>query len=319
MKNKFLRLDKPCSENWENMTPNEKGRFCDSCSKSVIDFTKMTTEEITQALRESKGSICGRTNQRQLNTPLMDVYEESSFKLPYSRIAAGVMIAGSLAAVTPSNAEKPSFPIEMIDSDNAVDPPIQLEENGETPRHWKYKDTTLIKGKIQYDTILVENAIVIFLSKNEYYKTVTQKDGTFELPVPTHLIDKDNVILVSYAKVSDIEIKGRPMPLSFRDQNYLLSKEQIAEIVKITPRPDSFLLGAMTLHDVNYSPIVLRNGIEIPYKQFEKERRNSGEYCSSSSQKNNQSYITFYLGRRKAAAILGREPKDGLYLQYSVK
>ncbi|MGQ7947736.1 hypothetical protein [Flavobacterium sp. WC2509] len=39
MKNKFLKLDNPCSEKWKDMKPKDKGNYCDLCSKKVIDFT----------------------------------------------------------------------------------------------------------------------------------------------------------------------------------------------------------------------------------------------------------------------------------------
>ena len=60
MKSKFLKLNKACSEQWENMTPNEKGSFCDVCSKNVIDFTQLSTREISEKIKNSKGEICAR-------------------------------------------------------------------------------------------------------------------------------------------------------------------------------------------------------------------------------------------------------------------
>ncbi|WP_166920106.1 hypothetical protein [Flavobacterium poyangense] len=69
MENK-INIPKPCSENWNSMTPNSKGRFCDSCSKTVIDFTKMNTLEIQQYFVENsnKESICGHFKSNQVET-----------------------------------------------------------------------------------------------------------------------------------------------------------------------------------------------------------------------------------------------------------
>ena len=36
-----IRIENPCHENWNLMSRNQKGRFCDSCNKTVIDFSKM--------------------------------------------------------------------------------------------------------------------------------------------------------------------------------------------------------------------------------------------------------------------------------------
>ncbi|WP_027380969.1 hypothetical protein [Chryseobacterium daeguense] len=65
---KNLHIPNPCSENWEMMSPREKGRFCSVCSKCVIDFTEKQSEEIQQIIKEKKeGAVCGRFYNHQLN------------------------------------------------------------------------------------------------------------------------------------------------------------------------------------------------------------------------------------------------------------
>ncbi|HET6992670.1 MAG TPA: hypothetical protein VFJ43_15155 [Bacteroidia bacterium] len=59
----------PCPENWDEMKPEEKGRFCDKCCKVVMDFTKSSTEEILEVLQNAKGKICGRVMPEKL-TPV---------------------------------------------------------------------------------------------------------------------------------------------------------------------------------------------------------------------------------------------------------
>ncbi|MCW3086446.1 MAG: hypothetical protein JWP12_3812 [Bacteroidetes bacterium] len=62
-----ISIPKPCHENWNEMTPNEKGSFCMKCAKTVVDFTKKTTEEIRDFLTEQRGNkICGRFMNDQL-------------------------------------------------------------------------------------------------------------------------------------------------------------------------------------------------------------------------------------------------------------
>lgn len=45
-----IEIPLPCHENWDAMTANEKGRFCNSYSKSVIDFSNYSAAEILQYL-----------------------------------------------------------------------------------------------------------------------------------------------------------------------------------------------------------------------------------------------------------------------------
>jgi len=61
MKNHNLKIEKPCHEDWNKMAPNQLGRHCQLCEKTVVDFTKMSSEEIKEYV-SNRGNerICGR-------------------------------------------------------------------------------------------------------------------------------------------------------------------------------------------------------------------------------------------------------------------
>jgi len=64
----LLSIPKPCHENWDAMTPVQKGKFCGSCQKEVMDFSTMSDREIAQFFRKpSTGSVCGRFTTDQLD------------------------------------------------------------------------------------------------------------------------------------------------------------------------------------------------------------------------------------------------------------
>ncbi|WP_299672373.1 hypothetical protein [uncultured Polaribacter sp.] len=75
MNSKFkITIPKPCHENWSKMTPKEKGKFCSSCSKTVIDFTKKSTDEIQNYLVENRNQkICGHFYKKQLDTIVIEI------------------------------------------------------------------------------------------------------------------------------------------------------------------------------------------------------------------------------------------------------
>ncbi|SMO59283.1 hypothetical protein SAMN06265349_102585 [Flavobacterium resistens] len=51
------------------MTPNENGRFCLSCSKTVVDFTSMFPDEIQHFfIQNQNNKICGRFRKSQLDS-----------------------------------------------------------------------------------------------------------------------------------------------------------------------------------------------------------------------------------------------------------
>jgi hypothetical protein len=63
---KNIGINEPCSENWNEMSPNEKGAFCQKCATQVYDFTNKTSLEIKQTLRELIGQpVCGRITGQQ--------------------------------------------------------------------------------------------------------------------------------------------------------------------------------------------------------------------------------------------------------------
>ena len=72
-----LNIPKPCSENWDNMSPSEKGRFCGSCEKQVIDFTMMNERQIAVFFKKKNRSVCGRFNADQL---------DATYTIPKKRI-----------------------------------------------------------------------------------------------------------------------------------------------------------------------------------------------------------------------------------------
>jgi hypothetical protein len=69
MANKII-IPEPCHEGWHTMQPNENGRFCNSCEKTVVDFTQMNREEIQHFFVAKRGEkICGHFKISQVEVP----------------------------------------------------------------------------------------------------------------------------------------------------------------------------------------------------------------------------------------------------------
>lgn len=65
---KNISIPEPCSENWNEMTPTEKGAFCQKCALEVIDFTNKSSDEIRQVLVQNIGShACMRIKNTQID------------------------------------------------------------------------------------------------------------------------------------------------------------------------------------------------------------------------------------------------------------
>ncbi len=68
--NLIVRIPEPCHEDWNSMQPDAKGKFCNSCSKAVFDFSTKTDHEIKQILLEYKDQkVCGHFKKSQVDRP----------------------------------------------------------------------------------------------------------------------------------------------------------------------------------------------------------------------------------------------------------
>jgi hypothetical protein len=69
-----ISIPVPCHEDWNNMTPDETGRHCSSCAKSVVDFTGMSDEEVKHFfLIKKEERVCGRFKQTQLHSIVIEL------------------------------------------------------------------------------------------------------------------------------------------------------------------------------------------------------------------------------------------------------
>ena len=87
-----ISIPNPCHENWDAMTPTEIGKFCSSCQKEVIDFSRMIDQEIRRILNSFKETPCGRFNINQLERPLIT-------EIPVNRSLTWMKYAASLLLV----------------------------------------------------------------------------------------------------------------------------------------------------------------------------------------------------------------------------
>lgn len=79
MKNNKINIyiPEPCQENWQEMKGTEDYRFCNSCEKSVFDFTASSDREISQAFEKNK-HLCGRFLNSQLERDLILPHQKKS-------------------------------------------------------------------------------------------------------------------------------------------------------------------------------------------------------------------------------------------------
>lgn len=88
-----IDIPETCNQSWEQMAPTGNNRYCGQCCKTVIDFTKMTNDEIITFLA-TKNDVCGRFEQHQLpklNYQLRDENISNRFNWKRWVVAAGLL------------------------------------------------------------------------------------------------------------------------------------------------------------------------------------------------------------------------------------
>ncbi|EDP97062.1 hypothetical protein U8527_01930 [Kordia algicida OT-1] len=307
MKSKFLKLNKACSEQWDTMKPNEKGSFCDVCAKNVIDFTELSTLEISEKIKKSKGEICARLTKTQLETPLIDLEIQKNYKLPYSNIAATVLLASTLAIGNTAYAQNEKVPTEFVqNTELSSTSKIKRNQTKSTPT--TSDDFITFKGNVKdsQEGKPVKNAKITLVTVQKILTTHSLEDGTFSLEIPVDCIDDANVIRVTY-NVEKSEDGKRDIRV-YDTKDYVLSKEEISSEYTIEATPIVYILGGIGGHYVEKDPVILQNQKRISYKDFRKAQYGKKSSC------NLENKDVMYFERAAAVAIYGKEAEAGLYI-----
>jgi hypothetical protein len=65
-----IKIASPCHARWEDMSGDERSRFCGQCEKHVYNFSAMNAEEVADLIRSKEGKLCGRFYRRRDGTIL---------------------------------------------------------------------------------------------------------------------------------------------------------------------------------------------------------------------------------------------------------
>lgn len=66
----MISIAAPCSANWNEMTGNDKVRFCQQCSLNVYNLSNMAQDQAEELIRNKEGRLCVRFYRRSDGTIL---------------------------------------------------------------------------------------------------------------------------------------------------------------------------------------------------------------------------------------------------------
>lgn len=150
-----INIPKPCSEDWDAMTPNSNGRHCLSCEKTVVDFTQMEAHQIQAYLTEhSKQSICGRVKRKHLAAIQIEIPTKTfSKKMSFHKIfLLALLISMGASLLSCNNGTTESQKIESVSivaSEEDIQEKVQQEFDTLALEIEEGRSEPIIKGAIE--------------------------------------------------------------------------------------------------------------------------------------------------------------------------
>ena len=124
-----ISIPAPCHEDWNKMTPDETGRHCNSCAKSVVDFTTMSDHDVQNFfLNKKEAQACGRFKKSQLQQILIEL-PENIFRIQmptWKKFLAACLIVFSTTLFSCETKLQDDMMIEPV----KIDPIAHDDESG---------------------------------------------------------------------------------------------------------------------------------------------------------------------------------------------
>ena len=206
-----ISIPHPCTQGWDEMTPNGAGRDCTHCQKNVIDFTTWSDAALYNFFAKNNGDVCGRYLSTQQDRPINIPYQ------PHSRLYGMTVALGLTLMFTQT-------PFLL-----AQNRPPKVEQSTQVKRS---NDSTMGNGEIK-GLILDEKKEPLISAVVQVYQNnvlvggnVTDYDGNY---IIDHLEPGNYDILVLYFGYDSIEakqiavVRNEPSTINFnmqRNKNY---------------------------------------------------------------------------------------------------
>ncbi len=196
---KSLVIANPCHANWNKMSATEKGRFCASCTKEVVDFTHKKKEDIIEYLENYKGDgqTCGQFHPSQIDK-VGKTYINSSI---YKRIGISFLALLGVFSVKNANAQKPKMGKVAIKGD------VSYQDYNQSHQ----KTDVKIFGTVRtLSGEKIAGAEIRFNHEGKQLATTkTIANGTFAIQLK---VDKSMKAITMYTKADGYEMKINVIP-----------------------------------------------------------------------------------------------------------
>ncbi len=210
-----ISIPHPCSQNWDEMTPEARGRFCSHCQKTVIDFTTWSDTELYNFFSKPKGDVCGRFLGYQIHHPLSIPYQPHS-RLYRLTIALGLTLTLSQTPTLLAQSRPPWLPVERV-----------LQQHEHMPDNAPPPATGGLKGRVSDEKRepMINAVIQVFKDGASIGGTVSDFDGLYRIK---GLEPGTYDILVQYIGYDSIKLSGLVVHAdAMATQNFKFQKSKI--------------------------------------------------------------------------------------------
>ncbi|HEY5745538.1 MAG TPA: carboxypeptidase-like regulatory domain-containing protein [Chryseolinea sp.] len=216
-----LSISSPCSEKWGDFTPATGGKFCGSCEKIVVDFTRMGDAEILDFFRAKPTHICGRLRPDQLKA-----YSNTAV----IKINPGLMLlkAGLVSLLLVLMSKQASAQTPSVKINTEV---VQYPDTTATARSAS-RPKQIIRGVVKSgeDKLPLPGVNVYLKGSTEH--TITDADGRFEFP---QRLKEGDVLEFNF--------------IGFETQEHIIPRKPAEKIEVSMMYADLAVLGAISVDD----------------------------------------------------------------------
>ncbi|MDF3027612.1 MAG: hypothetical protein K0S23_1919 [Fluviicola sp.] len=185
-------IEEPCHEDWNQMKPEAKGRFCSSCSKTVVDFSSMSDFSIVSYLEgKKKESVCGRFRPDQMDKFYTLPKRNHSFSFDLKAVALGLAL--STFSAIHVDAQVAPIDTSQVIQQEPLDGMVSMIEYYDHSDEKFVSGTILVNGK-GYGMVTIE---LIDVAGKVLLRTSPDKEGGFKVPVDWSKSEDPHSLLIS--------------------------------------------------------------------------------------------------------------------------
>lgn len=187
-----LNIQNPCTENWNNMTSTDNGKYCSSCKKTVVDIRSKSNLEIKQLINDNN-SVCVISNKRQLNN--------HTYYRPTKRLAFALLIVfGNALFPLSAKAQETTEKLKETYLNDTIQSKVSIlgnitDANGEPLPFANiiiYKNNVIVKGT----TSDLDGNYTINLNEDDFnqkYDLVVSFIGYQEIRIVDYVIENNTL------------------------------------------------------------------------------------------------------------------------------